>query len=107
MDWKRSKWGSFASWYMKRGEKTAVVCAEVMENQGYLFRSGSVQELTKTLQILCREPELIERGRELADRYILERYNWDDAVKKTLQLYRSEKQRKTDRGDTIESSDGE
>lgn len=82
-------------------------CAEVMENQGYLFQSGSVQELTKTLQILCREPELIERGRELADRYILERYNWDDAVKKTLKLYRSEKQRKTDRGETIESSDGE
>lgn len=28
LDWKRSKWGIFASWYLKRGEKTAVACAD-------------------------------------------------------------------------------
>lgn len=28
LDWKRSKWGKFASWYLKQGEKTAVACAD-------------------------------------------------------------------------------
>lgn len=28
LDWQRSKWGKFASWYLKHGEKTAVACAD-------------------------------------------------------------------------------
>ena len=28
LDWQRSKWGHFASWYLKLGEKTAVRCAD-------------------------------------------------------------------------------
>lgn len=28
LDWKRSKWGSGASWYLRHGEKTAVLCAD-------------------------------------------------------------------------------
>lgn len=28
LDWQRSKWGGFASWYLKQGEKTAVACAD-------------------------------------------------------------------------------
>lgn len=28
LDWQRSKWGRFASWYLKLGEKTAVRCAD-------------------------------------------------------------------------------
>lgn len=28
LDWKRSKWGKFASWYLKQGEKIAVACAD-------------------------------------------------------------------------------
>lgn len=28
LDWQRSKWGNFASWYLKLGEKTAVACAD-------------------------------------------------------------------------------
>ena len=28
LDWQRSKWGKFASWYLKQGEKIAVACAD-------------------------------------------------------------------------------
>lgn len=28
LDWQRSKWGRFASWYLKHGEKTAAACAD-------------------------------------------------------------------------------
>lgn len=28
LDWKRSKWGGFASWYLKKGEKTAAAYAD-------------------------------------------------------------------------------
>lgn len=28
LDWKRSKWGRFASWYIKQGEKMAAACAD-------------------------------------------------------------------------------
>lgn len=30
LDWQRSKWGRFASWYLKLGEKIAVVCSDEM-----------------------------------------------------------------------------
>ena len=30
LDWQRSKWGKFASWYLKQGEKIAVACADAI-----------------------------------------------------------------------------
>lgn len=30
LDWQRSKWGKFASWYLRQGEKIAVACADKM-----------------------------------------------------------------------------
>lgn len=39
LDWQRSKWGRFASWYLKQGEKIAAACADEM-----IVLSQSAQE---------------------------------------------------------------
>ena len=37
-------------------------CTEVLENYGYSFRQGNVEELTAQLQQLCDSPTLVEKG---------------------------------------------
>ena len=62
-------------------------CAEVLENKGIIFRKSNVDDLSKQLQILCDNKDLVKKYKNEAQDYILKKYNWDDVVEKTLKLY--------------------
>ena len=62
-------------------------CAEVLQDKGVTFKKSDVIDLTKILQDLCDDKKRVKKYKESAQDYILEKYNWDDVVDKTLELY--------------------
>ena len=62
-------------------------CAAVMQDHGLTFPKGNVEQLRNLLQRLCDDPEEVKRYQETATGYITQKYNWDDVVNKTLELY--------------------
>ena len=63
-------------------------CATVMEDKGVTFEKSNVKDLTKVLQDLCNNPKKVEKYKKESQDYILNKYNWDDVVNKTLELYK-------------------
>ena len=63
-------------------------CAEVVEDKALIFKKSDVGDLRDKLQDACDHPEkVIELKKQAAD-FICEKYNWDDVVKETMQLYK-------------------
>ena len=62
-------------------------CADVVDEFGVTFQKGSVEDLREKLQMLCDDPVLVRRYRLGAADYICRKYNWDDVVEKTIELY--------------------
>ena len=62
-------------------------CKDVVEDKAVTFKKSDIQDLQKTLQKLCDEPEVVEKYKVQAADYICDKYNWDDVVDKTLMLY--------------------
>lgn len=63
-------------------------CTEVIEDRGVVFERGNVQDLEEKLQILCEHPETVQRYMRDAADFICEKYNWDDVVGQTIQVYK-------------------
>jgi glycosyltransferase involved in cell wall biosynthesis len=63
-------------------------CAEVVEDKAILFKKSDVEDLTHKLQMLCDHPEVAEGYRKTATAFIMNKYDWDDVVTRTLNLYR-------------------
>lgn len=66
-------------------------CTEVVEDKALVFPKGNVNALRACLQDACDHPDKIDNLKQQAADYICARYNWDDVVKETLQLYGREK----------------
>ena len=62
-------------------------CASVVEDKALIFRKSDVIDLRNTLQKACDEPSLVEKYKSEASVFICDKYNWDDVVDKTLELY--------------------
>lgn len=63
-------------------------CAEVVEDKALIFKKADVSDLREKLQIACDYPEkIVEKKKQAAD-FICKKYNWDDVVEKTMNLYR-------------------
>lgn len=62
-------------------------CADVTGEYGITFPKGNVGGLKDKLQHLCDNPDETQRCRENSAIYICNKYNWDDVVDRTLQLY--------------------
>ena len=62
--------------------------AEVVEDKAVVFPKGSIEELRKTLQGLLDEPDSVQKYKSEAADFICEKYNWDDVVDRTVELYR-------------------
>ncbi len=62
-------------------------CTEAVGEKAVHFKSGDSDDLNKKLQMLCDNDSVVEKYREDASDYICKKYNWDDIVKKTLELY--------------------
>ena len=63
-------------------------CAEVIEDKAVVFPKGNVEELRKTLQGLLDEPDKVQKYKCEAADFICQKYNWDDVVERTLEIYR-------------------
>lgn len=62
-------------------------CAEVVEDKAVIFEKGNAEALRDNLQMLCNDLNMVEKYRSKAARYICGKYNWDDVVNETLNLY--------------------
>lgn len=62
-------------------------CLEVVEDKAITFRKSDVNDLRRVLQNLCDEPETAEKYKKTAADFICEKYNWDDIVNQTLEVY--------------------
>lgn len=63
-------------------------CTEVVEDNAVIFQAGNERELGEKLQMLCDDKQLVESYKEGASEFICGKYQWDEVVEKTLQLYR-------------------
>lgn len=63
-------------------------CVEVVKEHAVSFKKSDIDDLTKKVSELCNDPNKVKSYQEDSAKYILDRYNWDDVVDKTIQLYR-------------------
>lgn len=64
-------------------------CATVLEDKGVTFKKSNVKDLAEVLQKLSDNKEQVKEYKKNAQSYILAKYNWDDVVNKTLDLYKN------------------
>ena len=69
-------------------------CREVVEDKAVIFNKSNVADLREKLQLLCDEPQTVEKYRKDAAEFILSKYNWNVITDRTLDLYRSVCKRK-------------
>lgn len=62
--------------------------AEVVEDKAVLFQKSDVNDLQEKLQWLADNSDVVKGYKDTAAEFICGKYNWDDVVKKTLDLYR-------------------
>ena len=63
-------------------------CADVMEDCGVTFKQSSVEDLANKLQYLSDSEKIVQKLKLESSPFIIKKYNWDDIVNKTLELYR-------------------
>jgi glycosyltransferase involved in cell wall biosynthesis len=62
-------------------------CTEVVQDKAVIFEKSNVLDLRDKLQSLCDDVALTNTYKANASSYICSKYNWDDVVKQTLELY--------------------
>ena len=62
-------------------------CKEVVEDKAVVFQKSNVLDLKQKLQALCDSPEVVQKHKAEATDFICKKYNWDDVVRKTIELY--------------------
>ena len=71
----------------------ALLCSDIPENssvaedKALYFRKSDVQDLAEKLKLLCSDKALVEKLRDGADEFILNKYSWQDVAKATSELY--------------------
>ena len=63
-------------------------CAQVVEDHAAVFEKGNADDLRDKLQRLIDCPDEVKRYKDNASAFICGKYNWDDVVGRTLDLYR-------------------
>ena len=63
-------------------------CSEVLQDKGVTFEKSNVKDLIKQLKKLCKDSKEVKKYKNEAQEYILDKYNWDDVVDKTVDLYK-------------------
>lgn len=62
-------------------------CAEVVENNAFLFKKGDTDDLKDKLQTLIDAPNKCHIMAEKSREYILNKYCWCNVIDKTLEVY--------------------
>ena len=55
------------------------------------YEKSNVNDLVTKLQNACDKKEMVWKFKHEAADFICGKYNWDDVVKKTMELYRGDK----------------
>ena len=63
-------------------------CTEVVEDKAAVFEHSNVDELRRVLQMLLEDPQKVAGYKSEASSFITQKYDWEDVVDKTLELYR-------------------
>ena len=63
-------------------------CTQVAGDHAVVFPKGDVAALRRALENCLAHPEIVEKLKGEAADYIHSKYNWDDVVARTLELYR-------------------
>lgn len=64
-------------------------CADVVEDKGVTFQKGDVADLKNKLQHLLENENETVTFKENAAEFIVKKYNWDEVVERTIELYRA------------------
>lgn len=62
-------------------------CAEVVEDKAMTFAKSDVTDLKEKMQWLCDNHEVVMKYKSEAAEFICGKYNWDEIVARTLELY--------------------
>lgn len=62
-------------------------CVEVIEDKASVFSKGNTEDLCYALQRLLNAPWLVQRYKESSAEFITGKYNWNNIVNRTLELY--------------------
>lgn len=60
---------------------------EVVETKAVSFRKGSITDLKDKLEYLLANPQIVEEYKKQSADFICRKYNWDDVVNQTENLY--------------------
>ena len=63
-------------------------CAEVVEDKAVTFAKSNLTDLKEKMQWLCDNHEVVMKYKSEAAEFICGKYNWDEIVARTLELYR-------------------
>lgn len=63
--------------------------AEVVEDKAVLFKKSDVDDLQEKLKYLSNNHVLVDNYKTTVSEFICNKYNWDDVVERTLNLYKS------------------
>ena len=66
-------------------------CTEVVEDKALIFKKSDVSDLWEKLQDACNHTENVMELKKEASDFICKKYDWDDVVEKTRELYRRNK----------------
>lgn len=64
--------------------------ASVVEDKGVTFEKGNVKSLEKELKNLLEDERIVHMLKKESREFITKKYNWDEIVEKTVQLYENE-----------------
>lgn len=64
-------------------------CASVIEERGFTFKAGDIDDLGDKLQMLCDNSSLVEDMKKTAAEYICRKYDWNDVTDRTLAVYKN------------------
>ncbi len=60
---------------------------EVVEDKAVCFKKSDSNDLREKLSFLLAHPEEVQKYKEDSAPFICSKYNWDDVVDKTIQVY--------------------
>lgn len=62
-------------------------CTEVVEDKALIFKKKNISDLREKLQYLCEHEDVVAQYKKESADFICGKYNWDDVVRQTLELY--------------------
>ena len=62
---------------------------EVVEDMAFVFRKSDIKDLRRKLEYMLDHPEVVRTYAERSADFICGKYNWDEVVDETMQLYQN------------------